>query len=138
MGRSSKLLNDTEEGIHIVMDRATRKTMDTYVEFETLEDAMKTAERLHQNVLNGRPNRLGDRPVDIELSSQAVLMRDLFPVARGIFWDGAVPRIQPYSQAEPWNNFKGFISTEEMNMLVKHVEVPHRVGSPTPFLNACC
>ncbi|KAH6973419.1 hypothetical protein BKA56DRAFT_690540 [Ilyonectria sp. MPI-CAGE-AT-0026] len=133
LGRNSKILNDSEEPIHIIMERATSKTMDAYVEFHTLGDAMKAAERHHQNSSHGRISRLGDRPVDVELSSQASLMKDLFPIARGVFWNGPQPTFKPKNKAEPWDNFKGFISTEEMTMLVKHVEVPHR----SPFSKEC-
>ena len=45
--------------------------MDAYVEFRSLEDAMKAVEKHQQNILSGRLVRLGDRPVDMELSSQA-------------------------------------------------------------------
>jgi hypothetical protein len=29
----------------------------------------------------------------------------------------------------PWKTFKGFVTDEEMTMLVKHVEIPQRVSS---------
>lgn len=128
LGRNSKILNDTEEPVHIIMERATSKTMDAYVEFQDLDEAAKTAERHIQNIQAGRVNRLGDRPVEVELSSQAGLLKDLFPVARGIFWNQTEPQVIPHNPREPWESFKGFISAEEMVMLVKHVEVPHRVS----------
>ncbi|KAI9163559.1 hypothetical protein HJFPF1_05176 [Paramyrothecium foliicola] len=133
LGRNSKILNDSEEPVHIIMERVTSKTMDAYVEFKTLEDAMKAVERHHLNLNNGRLSRLGDRPVEVELSSQSSLMKDLFPISTGVFWNGAVPEFKPYNHHEPWENFKGFISEEEMTMLVKHVEVPHR----SPFSKEC-
>lgn len=133
LGRNSKILNDAEEPVHIIMDKVTSKTMDAYVEFMTLEDAMRAVEKHSQNQLSGRPTRLGDRPVDVQLSSQASLMKDLFPIAAGIVWKGVTPEIQPFRPNEPWSNFKGFISAEEMIMLVKHVEVPHR----SPFSKEC-
>lgn len=110
------------------MERVTSKTMDAYVEFASLEDAMKAVERHNQNACNGHLNRLGDRPVQVELASQSSLMKDLFPLAAGIFWNGATPEIKQHNSDEPWGNFKGFVSEEEMTMLVKHVEVPHRVS----------
>jgi hypothetical protein len=128
IGRNSKMLNDADEPVHIIMDRATSKTMDAFVEFQTMEDAIRCAERHHQFAQTGRVSRLGDRPIEVELSSQAALMRELYPLARGVFWDGATPNILPPCAREPWGNFKGFISCEEMVMLVKHVEVPHRVS----------
>lgn len=116
------------------MDRVTSKTMDAYCEFVTLEDAMKAVERHSSYQQKGRPSRLGDRSVEVELSCQGQLMKDLFPLARGILWDGANPEFKPYNSTEPWENFKGFISEEEMIMLVKHVEVPHRVSLSSPAL----
>ncbi|KAH7309090.1 hypothetical protein B0I35DRAFT_360210 [Stachybotrys elegans] len=133
LGRNSKILNDSDEPVHIIMERVTSKTMDAYVEFTTLEDAMKAVERHHLNSQTGRLSRLGDRPVEVELSSQASLMKDLFPLATGMRWDGATPEFKPFNHNEPWENFKGFISEEEMTMLVKHVEVPHR----SPFSKQC-
>lgn len=127
LGRNSKVLNDTDEGVHIIMDKVTSKTMDAYVEFVSLEDAMRAVEKHRANVVAGRFSRLGDRPIEVEVTSQANLMRDLFPVARGVFWNGVTPEILPYNPTQPWDNFKGFVSEEEMIMLVKHVEVPHRV-----------
>lgn len=110
------------------MERVTSKTMDAYVEFVTLDDANKAVEKHQQNILGGRISRLGDRPVEVELSSQESLMKDLFPLAKGIMWNGASPQFKPLNPNEPWENFKGFVSEEEMIMLVKHVEVPHRVS----------
>ncbi|VUC20469.1 unnamed protein product [Clonostachys rosea] len=133
LGRNSKILNDSDEPVHIIMERVTSKTMDAYIEFCTLEDAMKAVEKHHLNIQNGRVSRLGDRPVDVELSDQGCLMRDLFPLAVGIFWDGSRPEFKAQKPDEPWENFKGFISEEEMTMLVKHVEVPHR----SPFSKEC-
>ncbi|OBR05870.1 hypothetical protein CH63R_09990 [Colletotrichum higginsianum IMI 349063] len=133
LGRNSRILNDTEEPIHIIMERITGKTTDAYVEFQTLEDASKAVEKYQQNVGRGRATRIGQRPIDIELSSQAALMKDLFPSAKGVFWAGVNPQILPNNDQEPWDNFKGFVSAEEMTMLVKHVEVPHR----SPFSKEC-
>lgn len=111
------------------MERVTGKTTDAYVEFHTLEDASKAVEKHHQNISRGRVTRIGQRPVEIELSSESALMKDLFPSAKGVFWNGGNPQILPNNDEEPWDNFKGFVSNEEMTMLVKHVEVPHRVSS---------
>ncbi|KAL8318310.1 hypothetical protein RB597_005540 [Gaeumannomyces tritici] len=133
LGRNSKIINDNLEPVHIIMERVTSKTMDAYVEFLTLQDAMKAVDRHHQTLVKGRLSRLGDRPVEVELSSQGSLMADLFPLAKGIFWEGTRPTIQPANSCEPWNNFKGFVSEEEMTMLVKHVEVPQR----SPFARDC-
>jgi len=131
LGRNSKILNDNDEGVHIIMERVTSKTNDAYVEFMTLHDAMKAVDKHHQQSQKGRLPRLQDRPIEVELSSQAALMKDLFPLARGIFWEGAVPLLTAPNPKEPWNIFKGFISEEEMTMLVKNVEIPLRVSQPS-------
>ncbi|KZZ88065.1 RNA recognition motif domain protein [Moelleriella libera RCEF 2490] len=133
LGRNSKILNDSDEPVHIIMERVTSKTMDAYVEFMTLDDANKAVEKHHHHIMNGRVSRLGDRPVDVELSSQESLMKDLFPLAKGVTWHGMTPKFNHHKLDEPWENFKGFVSEEEMVMLVKHVEVPHR----SPFSKDC-
>ncbi|KAM4061229.1 RNA recognition, RNP-1 [Hirsutella rhossiliensis] len=133
LGRNSKILNDSDEPVHIIMERVTSKTMDAYVEFVSLEEAMKAVEKHRHNLQNGRVTRLGDRPVEVELSSQASLMKDLFPLARGLIWDGVTPQFKPYNHQFAWENFRGFISEEEMVMLIKHVEVPHR----SPYSKDC-
>ncbi|KAI0130596.1 hypothetical protein BJ170DRAFT_578288 [Xylariales sp. AK1849] len=132
-GRNSKILNDNDEPVHIIMERVTSKTHDAYVEFETFDDAMNAFSRLYGNSSRCRVPRLGDRPVELEVSSQCQLMRDLFPIARGIVWHGSMPEITPHNVEEPWDNFKTFVTAEEMTMLVKHVEVPQR----SPFSRDC-
>ncbi|PHH61153.1 hypothetical protein CDD81_721 [Ophiocordyceps australis] len=133
LGRNSKILSDSEEPVHIIMERVTSKTMDAYIEFVNLEEAMKAVDKHQYNIKIGRVSRLGDRPIEVELSSQASLMKDLFPLARGLIWDGATPHIKPYNHQFAWENFRGFISEEEMVMLIKHVEVPHR----SPYSKDC-
>jgi RNA recognition motif-containing protein len=135
----ARILSDQEEPVHIIMERVTSKTMDAFVEFESLDDAMRAVERHRFNLANGRASRLGDRPVEVELASQGALMADLFPITRGVEWDGVNPKFRPFNPKEPWENFRGFVSEEEMTMLIKHVEVPHRVGlSPMPPFLVCC
>ncbi|PFH62916.1 hypothetical protein XA68_11235 [Ophiocordyceps unilateralis] len=133
VGRNSKILNDSDEPVHIIMERVTSKTMDAYVEFTSLDEAMKAVDKHQQNLLAGRPSRLGDRPIEVELSSQGSLMKDLFPLACGLIWDGATPQMKPLNQQFAWENFRGFIAEEEMVMLIKHVEVPHR----SPYSRDC-
>ena len=55
-------------------------------------------------------------------------MADLFPHAR-VQWVQGVPAIdQTKDENFPWRSFAGFVTEEEMAMLVKHVEQPHRVS----------
>ncbi|KAM7201394.1 hypothetical protein V8F20_004858 [Naviculisporaceae sp. PSN 640] len=132
-GRNAKIDNDINEPVHIIMERTTSKTQDAYVEFVTVEDAMKSVERMQMAIKRGRLPRLGDRPVTITLSSQCQLMKDLFPLAKGLMWVGQHPQIMEPIEGQPWTEFKGFITEEEMTMLEKHVEIPHR----SPYSKEC-
>lgn len=107
------------------MERVTSKTNDCYVEFISMQDAVHAVEKHNKAISNGRQNRLGDRPVELELSSQAALMKDLFPHANGIRWEGAQPVVLEDHPTEPWSCFKGFITEEEMICLVKVSISPH-------------
>ncbi|KAK3396161.1 hypothetical protein B0T20DRAFT_501403 [Sordaria brevicollis] len=126
LGRNSKILNDAQEPVHVIMERISGKTQEAYVEFFSQDDAIRAVQRFNQAVQRGRPPRIADRPVDVELSGQASMMKDLFPLAAGVVWRGAEPEIQPPVEGKPWNTFKGFVTTEEMAMLVKLVEMPQR------------
>ncbi len=111
------------------MERVSSKTQDCYVEFMTTQDAVRAVDRHRDNLQRGRPSRLGERPVEVLLSSQAAIMQDLFPLASGVWWDNGKPVIQAPIDGQPWKTFKGFVTEEEMTMLVKHVEIPQRVSS---------
>lgn len=114
-------------GVHIIMERTTGKTMDCYVEFLSIYDAQSTVNRL---VYRGQPLRLGthphDRVVNVAMTSQDELMKQLFPRAKNVIWTGGKPVIQ--TSNEPFNTgFKSFIIGEELVMMSKHAEQPHRV-----------
>lgn len=111
------------------MERMTGKTMDAYVEFCTFEDATKAVEKHQRNHREGRPSHIGQRVVTVSLASQAELMQDLFPLATGLTWNGVKPEFHAPNHREPWKNFKGFVSEEEMTMLAKHAKVPNRVST---------
>lgn len=115
------------------MDRATGKTMDCYVEFFSTADAIAVVDRMNSR---GRPIKLGHTPVDrvvsVEMSSQEALMKELFPRAKNVNWPNGKPEI--YESDEPYNTgFKCFITGEELVMLVKHAEQPHRVSFSQSF-----
>lgn len=116
------------------MDRVSSKTNDVYVELASLQAAINVVERLESNLGKGRPARLGNRPVDVSVSSPAKLMHDLFPVARGIMWNGFRPEFKAYDPQWSFENFQTFVSAEEMVMLVKHVENPTRVSKLPTYL----
>ncbi|PNH37215.1 hypothetical protein VD0004_g9569 [Verticillium dahliae] len=134
LGRNSKMLNDFEEPVHIIMDRVSSKTNDAYVEFQTMADAVSAVDRFVLNSSKGKVGRLGDRPISVELSSQSSLMKDLFPFASGLRWEGIHPHMTgSRKDGAPYGQFTGFVTEEEMVMLVKHVEMPNR----SPFAKEC-
>jgi hypothetical protein len=118
-----------------VVERVTSKTLDCYVEFVSLNEAVAAVNRFETNRTGGRGGRLGQRHVEVELSSQEQLMHDLFPKAKNVTWKGSRPIITPRDENDPYNSgFQGFVSKEELVMLVKHVEAPQRVSLPWQLL----
>jgi hypothetical protein len=130
LGRNARLVNENEhEPVHIVMERVTSKTLDCFVEFINLNEAVNAVQRFDVNKVGGRGSRLGNRHVDVELSSQDELMKELFPKTKNVKWVGGRPEILPRDPDDKYNSgFAGFISKEELVMLVKHVEAPQRVS----------
>lgn len=131
MGRNARLVSEYEhEPVHIVMERVTSKTLDCFVEFVNLNEAVIAVQRFDANKVGGKGSRLGQRHVDVELSSQDELLRELFPKAKNVKWLGGRPEIIPTDPKDPYNSgFAGFISKEELIMLAKHVEAPQRVSA---------
>lgn len=119
------------------MERSTAKTMDCYAEFETVMDAQEAVTRINKVAETGRPPRLGNRVVYVELSSQDELLKDLFPRAKCVSWQGgmsiALPNRDPYS-----TGFSGFFTSEEILGAIRHAEIPHRVSTDAPRLLAAC
>jgi hypothetical protein len=130
LGRNARLVSEgSHEPVHIVMERVTSKTLDCYVEFVSFNEAISAVHRFEGNRTGGKGGRLGDRHVDVELSSQDQLMKDLFPKAKNVKWFNGRPEIIPRETEDRYNSgFAGFLSKEEMVMLVKHVEAPQRVS----------
>ena len=109
------------------MCRVTGKTLDIFVELQTPADAARAVDRHLDNCAAGRPSKLGDRQVDVHLSDQAGLMKALFPKAHAVQWIGNVPAI-PERTVSQYQTFRGFISDEELTMMMKHVDNPARVS----------
>ncbi|SZF00782.1 unnamed protein product [Blumeria hordei] len=135
LGRNARIIAECDyEPVHIVMERVTSKTLDCYVEFINFEEALNSVHRFDQSRVGGRSCKIGQRRVEVELSSQESLMADLFPKAKNVKWNGSIPTIQPRDTRNNFNSgFQGFISKEELIMLIKHVEVPLR----SPFSKEC-
>ncbi|KAI4715935.1 hypothetical protein E4T48_07887 [Aureobasidium sp. EXF-10727] len=136
LGRSTRIASQPKGtpymAIHIIMERSTGKTMDVYVELNTAEEAKAAVTNFQQRCMNNRHPRIGDRHIEMELSSQEALMKELFPRAKCIKWDGHVPVV--YASTEAYNSgFQGFVTSEEMVMITKHAETPQR----SPFAQRC-
>ncbi|KAK6428954.1 hypothetical protein LTR95_014898 [Oleoguttula sp. CCFEE 5521] len=135
VGRNASIVNQPQgtqyHGIHIIMDRNTGKTMDAFLEVATPHEAVSISLSLSRRAAEGRPLKLNDRPTDVEVSSQEVLMGALFPRAKQIQWVGTTPRLIPqdlryYDNGKTAVGFNGFIQSEELDMLLKFVENPAR------------
>ncbi|PQE21292.1 hypothetical protein CJF32_00006429 [Rutstroemia sp. NJR-2017a WRK4] len=135
LGRNARIVAENDyEPVHIIMERVTSKTLDAYIEFISFTEASNAVQRFDMNRVGGRGGRLGQRHVEVELSSQEQLMKELFPKAKNVKWVGARPEIIPRDPDDKYNSgFQGFVSREEMVMLVKHVESPQR----SPFSKEC-
>ena len=126
LGPHAKIItNDLGPPVHIIMDRSTGKTMDCFVEFFSTPDARACINSILLRSIS--QNRIGDRVVEVMLSSQEELMTELFPKAKNVKWQGAKPVIK--EATELFNSgFKTFVSLEELGCLVRHAEQPHRVS----------
>lgn len=115
------------------MDRISAKTLDCFVEFYSHVDAQATYNQFARLQDEGKTVRLQHRHVEILMSSQTALMGALFPRAKNIQWTGQKP--VNVESNEPFNSgFKSFLLREELVMLVKFAEQPHRVSTaPSPF-----
>lgn len=127
VGRDARIISSAQGyPVHIIMERSTAKTMDCYVEFETVGDAESCIKKLNNVLETGRPPRLGNRHVEVSLSSEDSLLKDLFPRAKCIVWKKGSPHLtvnkDPYS-----TGFKGFLTTEELLGVIRHAEQPQRV-----------
>ena len=139
LGPHAKIItNDIGPPVHIIMDRSTGKTMDCFVEFFSTPDARACINSILLRSIS--QNRIGDRVVEVMLSSQEELMIELFPKAKNVRWQGAKPFIQ--EATELFNSgFKTFVSLEELGCLVRHAEQPHRVSLPfttQPYCSLTC
>ncbi|OKP14079.1 hypothetical protein PENSUB_185 [Penicillium subrubescens] len=110
--------------VHIIMDRSSGKTNECYVEFATHADAEDTIRRIKALHDSNQGPRMGNRYVDVSISSQAALMKALFPHAKCISWETGRPVVVP---DESWpNGFAGFLTDEELFCTARHVREPGR------------
>ncbi|KAG0636334.1 hypothetical protein HOY80DRAFT_891538 [Tuber brumale] len=126
LGKNSNIIPDSTEnvGVHVIMDRSTGKTMDAFVEFMTAKDAWKCVARRKSRVL-------GNRHLTLDVVDPSELMKEIFPRAKGVNWDGVVPLVShdpEYSGRSP-----EILGREELVLIVNHARTPHR----SPFSRKC-
>lgn len=127
-GRNARLADHWP--VHIIMERTTGKTMDCYVEFQTPHDAREAVRRANQTSETYRGPRMGNRQVDVSVSSQDDLLQALFPRVKCIEWDTGVPCKVGRRSDEQWSTgFDGFLRDEELFCVVRHAREPQRVRS---------
>lgn len=128
LGNHAKIITpDLGPSIHIMMDRTTGKTQDCFVEFFSTPDANSWVSAIRNRPIQS--NRIGDRILEVELSSQDELLQELFPRAKNVRWKDGNPLIEESN--EMFNSgFKNFISADELGSFVRHAEQPHRVSPP--------
>jgi hypothetical protein len=126
LGRSAKVITANFGcPVHIIMERSTGKTMDVFVELFSYADAHNIVEKIKGYKATNKQTKIGDRHVEVDMSSQQELMQALFPKARCLEWHGAEPQLLPPREAE--SGFKYFITQEELVMTVQWAEAPKRV-----------
>ncbi|EXJ62942.1 hypothetical protein A1O7_03386 [Cladophialophora yegresii CBS 114405] len=112
---------------HIIMERSTGKTMDCYMEIKSPEMAAADWEHAF-GTKQMRIPKIGQRNVEVSLSSHAELMKDIFPRAKCIVWDddeNGSPKLIPNRDIYS-SGFNGFITTEELTCMARHAEYPQR------------
>lgn len=116
---------------HIIAERHSGKTMDAFVEMESEVDAVLIINQLAKRYYPNRP-KVGTREVYVLLSSQEEMMAELFPHSKNVKWHGGTPHIveerEMYYDGVLSADFNGFLQVEEVLMVTKHAEVPHRVS----------
>ncbi|OAP56924.1 hypothetical protein AYL99_09036 [Fonsecaea erecta] len=113
--------------IHIIMERSTGKTMDCYVEIIAPHTAAQDWEHAFGLKLMRIP-KIGQRNVEVTLSNQGELMKDMFPRAKCIHFDAeqfGAPRLVPNRDIFS-SGYKGFMTNEELTCMVRHAEYPQR------------
>lgn len=124
LGKNAKVVpDDVGLSVHIIMDRASGKTMDAFVEFTCPKDAYRCVTRKRGKIL-------GSRHVLLDVVNQEELMKELFPKARGITWEGVIPNVL---NNESGSSKADLVTKEELVLVVGHARTPHR----SPFSRKC-
>ncbi|KAL9108885.1 MAG: hypothetical protein Q9227_006416 [Pyrenula ochraceoflavens] len=114
LGRKAELVNRNYGcPVHIIMERPTAKTMDCFVEFNSLESCDNFACIIEREQSVGRFPKLGNRHVYVERCNIDTLMKEMWPRAKCIIWTDGRPH--KCANSDPYSTgFQGFFTTEEM------------------------
>ena len=118
---------------HIIMERSTGKTMDCYMELKSPETAATDWEHAF-GTQQMRIPKIGQRNVEVTISTQSELMKEIFPRAKCIHWDNennGAPNLVANRDLYS-SGFNGFITTEELTCMARHAENPQRVSVSSP------
>lgn len=115
------------------MERSTGKTTDCYVEFASDIDAEEAIQRI-QNQHDGHQGpRMGNRLIEVTMSSPDALMKAVFPLTKGIKWERGRPVQVLKREDEFWSTgFDGFLTDEELFCTARHAREPNRVRACVP------
>ena len=97
--------------------------MDAFVEFTCPKDAYRCVTRKRGKIL-------GARHVLLDVVGQEELMKEIFPRAKGVTWDGVIPKVL---NTENGNTKADLVTKEELVLVVGHARTPHRVFISTPL-----
>jgi hypothetical protein len=116
--------------VHIIVDRHLGKSQAAFVVVSTIQEAHRLVSNMKRRV--GRGVKIGDRDMQVEVSTQEALMSALFPYAANVEWCGSTPRVldmdPKHSSGPLGRTFTGFLGSEELAMLAKNAVEPVRVS----------
>ncbi|RYP02982.1 hypothetical protein DL764_005468 [Monosporascus ibericus] len=123
LGKPAKTLPDSHEGIHILIDYITGKTIDAYIETVGMEDAMAFVGKHQDKLADGQQDKILNRPAEMSVSSPDVLRKAVFKIGSvGVKWIGGEPYVQVPEPGQVIGKFKEFVPAENLAMLLKHAE----------------
>ncbi|RYP58337.1 hypothetical protein DL769_008996 [Monosporascus sp. CRB-8-3] len=123
LGKPAKTLPDSHEGIHIIIDYITGKTIDAFIETVTMQDAMAVVGKHQDKLADGQQDKILNRPAEMSVSSPDALRKAVFKTGSvGVKWIGGEPQVQVPEPGQVIGKFKGFVPAENLTMLLKHAE----------------
>ncbi|KAE9988560.1 hypothetical protein EG328_009693 [Venturia inaequalis] len=107
--------------IHIIQDRMSGKTDDIYVELKDWNETEKIMRRYDGQNYRDRIPKLGNRRVNMALSTASALMKAIFPRAKCLWLNGKPERPENWLVDHP-SNWDGFVTREEMVKVLMFTE----------------